>query len=327
MVMALREKYPNAQITFVTTKPNAAFLAKIDIIDQVITINDSSLFSLLTSLFKAIVRLIKIKPQVYIDLEVYSNFSTFVALASLAKNRIGFYLPTSSYRTKIYTHTVFYNTHITITEVYMHIAKMLDPKASKVELYPIYKNVQMIDHYAMGDYIVINPNASDLRIERRWHANNFKILAEQLCVEHKDKTIYFIGSKTEADYVNDVLANLSFNNLRNIAGQTTVDELIALIKNAALMITNDTGPMHIALACNTPTIALFGPCAPHQYIWPDNVRVIYKKVYCSPCVHEFTTPPCLGNNICMQKIEVMEVKNLVDEFYNNQRQFILKKLD
>ena len=77
------------------------------------------------------------------------------------------------------------------------------------------------------------------------------------------------------------------------------------------MISNDTGPMHIAFAVNTKTIALFGPCSPLQYGDIHAVEIFYKHVHCSPCVHKYLRPPCHGDNICMKNISAGEVKNAV----------------
>ena len=97
----------------------------------------------------------------------------------------------------------------------------------------------------------------------------------------------------------------------NTAGQLSIEELIALINKTELMITNDTGPMHLSFAANRPTIALFGPASPIQFGNHTAVDAIYKKVPCSPCVHNFIQPPCNGNNICMKQIEVAEVFGVV----------------
>jgi ADP-heptose:LPS heptosyltransferase len=96
--------------------------------------------------------------------------------------------------------------------------------------------------------------------------------------------------------------------------------LLDLIKNVKLMITNDTGPMHMAFAIGTPTVSLFGPCSPQQYgsqsLGIKNNASFYKKLYCSPCVHDFIVPPCKGDNQCMKKIMVnevfLQVKKIID---------------
>jgi ADP-heptose:LPS heptosyltransferase len=325
MIQTLKETYPNAEITFLSTKSNATFLSKIDCIDKVITIDDSSSFRLLKTLTKAMFKMLRNRPEVYIDLEIYSNFSTLVTISTLAKNRIGFYLRSSTYKKGIYTHMMYYNTNVPISEVYMQIARLMNSEAKSPGLYPIYKNIKRNEAFNFENYIIINPNASDLRIERRWGETKYKALAKWFCETYPSKKVIFIGSPSEADYVTNLLEGLDFPNLINLAGKSTVDELIQLIHSAELVITNDSGPMHIAFACDTQTIALFGPCSPNHYGWTANVKIIYKSTYCSPCVHEFITPPCKGNNVCMQLIEVEEVKKEVVEFYENDMSFSNQK--
>jgi ADP-heptose:LPS heptosyltransferase len=96
-----------------------------------------------------------------------------------------------------------------------------------------------------------------------------------------------------------------------------LNELFALIQNAELVISNDTGPMHISFALARPTISLFGPASPSQYGQNPNAFGIYKNIYCSPCVHDFLSPPCKGDNQCMKQITVEEVFNLCEEILKN----------
>jgi ADP-heptose:LPS heptosyltransferase len=161
------------------------------------------------------------------------------------------------------------------------------------------------------DYIVINPNASDLRLERRWGKSRYNSLINNILKKYADIKIMIIGGNKEQDYVKKVLKNIDNERLINIAGKTNLDELIAVIKNAKFIITNDSGPMHIAFACKTPTISLFGPCSPSQYGKHNSNIAIYANAYCSPCIHDFVNPPCNGNNICMKLISVDSVMDTV----------------
>lgn len=321
MLQTLRTAYPDAEIIFLSTRGNAPFLAEIDVIDRVITVDDSSAWRLMKTLSAAMIKLILKRPEVYIDLEIYSNFSSLITIVSLAKNRIGFYLRSSSFKMGIYTHMMYYNTNVPISEVYMQIVRLMNRHAPSPGLFKIHKNIGQNDESDYCNYIIINPNASDLRIERRWEGVKFRDLTAWLCTVHPEKKIIFIGSPEEQQYVNKVLLGLSYQNLINLAGKTSVKELIRLIHGAELMVTNDTGPMHIAFACETPTIALFGPCSPQQYGKSSNTKIIYKRIYCSPCVHEFITPPCKGNNSCMQMISMQEVADEIQEFYSNGMKF------
>jgi len=162
--------------------------------------------------------------------------------------------------------------------------------------------------------IVINPNASDLRLERRWPASSFVKLISELQSNYPNYTIYLVGNKQESAYVNEIHAHFLSNELVvNTAGKLNLNELIALLKQASLIITNDTGPLHLSLALRKPTIGLFGPCSPDQYGQMETCLPVYQNVYCSPCVHEFINPPCAGDNQCMKQIEVNKVLEAIKQ--------------
>jgi ADP-heptose:LPS heptosyltransferase len=202
-----------------------------------------------------------------------------------------------------------------VSESYLHMCKPIIKTDIINDLYKFHSSEQVVDrliktHGLPEKYIIINPNASDLRIERRWPSEKFSKLIEQISNRYPEIKTILIGSKEEINYVMQIAENIDSkykNNIINTAGKISIEELIALISKAELVITNDTGPMHLAFATYRPTIALFGPASPIQFGNHATVSAIYKKVACSPCVHDNVTPPCHGNNICMKQIEVVEV--------------------
>ncbi|MCB9363894.1 MAG: glycosyltransferase family 9 protein [Flavobacteriales bacterium] len=312
MINAIRVQHPNAEIIFVSTKTNETVLKKITWINTIVTVDDSSLLKFILSNIKSLLFLIRKRPEVYFDLEIYSDYSTLFTLFSLSTNRIGFYLRSSSFRMGIYTHMMFFNPRVPISEVYLQLARLIVSNTKDNSLYPLVnEGISRTHNYS--NYIVINPNASDLRIERRWDKHNFVALIELILKEFTDKTIVIIGSSSEKKYSEEIKTMINNPRVINTAGKTSIDELIGIIKNAKLMVTNDTGPMHIAFCTNTPIICLFGPCSPEQYGMNNNAHIIYKKVYCSPCVHDFEIAPCKGNNTCMQLISTSEVFEKVKE--------------
>src|SRR5258706_12905874 len=108
-----------------------------------------------------------------------------------------------------------------------------------------------------------------------------------------------MGSASEAAWVNEIENKIDAgakNQIMNIAGKISLPELFAAIHEAQLVITNDSGPMHIAYAMQKPVVALFGPCSPQQYGVNPNGIVICKNIYCSPCVHDFISPTCKGDD-------------------------------
>jgi ADP-heptose:LPS heptosyltransferase len=314
LLQTLRKNFPEAKIIFVTTDANRQVLKRITCVDEIITLNDSSVLMLLFSFPAFITKLIRRKIELYFDLEIYSNFSSLVTTMSLARNRIGYYYSASMYRSGMYTHMAYFNTRIPVSRVYLQLAKMISCKDLVTDLVPLsfHEKENPFLHSLLTlrsfKYIVINPNASDLRIERRWPLEKFVLLINELIHFYPDLHIYLIGNKKEESYVKELLGKcMPTGKVASLAGNTSIEELIALIQYADLVITNDTGPMHIAFATGTKTISLFGPCSPDQHPGGAGNYAIYKKAECSPCVHDFLIPPCRGNNVCMKMIEVNEV--------------------
>lgn len=309
MLNAIRNQFPKAEIIYISTKTNESILKKIEWIDTVVVIDDSSLIKFIITNVKSLFFLIKKKPQVYFDLEIYSDYSTLFTLFTLSTNRVGFYLRSSSFRMGIYTHMMFFNPRVPISKVYLQLSKLIGCETNNDNLYPLKSECNFSK--TTKDYIVVNPNASDLRIERRWGKVNFINLINKLLYKYTEVEILLIGSANESAYTEEISSKINNSRVKNIAGKTDIDELISIISNAKLFITNDTGPMHIAFCTNVNTICLFGPCSPDQYGISKKANIIYKPVYCSPCVHDFEIAPCKGNNICMQLITVDEVFNQV----------------
>lgn len=303
MLQMIRETHPNAKIIFVSTESNRGILSKIEWIDEIITVNDKSFWKFVGSNIRSLWKLMRIRPTIYFDLEIYSDYSTLFTLYSLSINRVGFYLRSSSYRMGIYTHMVFFNPRVPISKVYLQMARLICPNAEEGKIYRLAGQGLM----RQRPYVLINPNASDLRLERRWPKERFTELIRGILNAHPEMDVVLIGAKNERGYTEEVAHDIKSDRLINLAARTNLEELINLISRAQLMITNDTGPMHIAFSTKVNVICLFGPCAPDQYGISDRAHIIYKKPYCSPCVHDFEIPPCKGNNICMKLITVDEV--------------------
>lgn len=321
LLTSLRQNYPDAEIRFLSTQGNKSILNFYrDVINEDILIDDSGFFKLVKSSLKALFSLWKFKPQVFIDLEVYSNFSTFICTLSAAKNRIGYYKSDKDYRTGLFTHLMYYNIKAPLSEIYLQMARILPIETISHNLIkPIItsdlsdQTNQVLRQLGInGEYIVINPNASDLRLERRWPASSFIELIQNIKVNYPNDQILLIGNKAETAYVSTIKTVFSEDkNIVNSAGKLALNELVAAISQAKLVITNDTGPLHIALSLQKKTIGLFGPCSPAQYGQMETCISIYENLYCSPCVHEFMEPPCKGNNQCMKNIKTHQVMEAI----------------
>ncbi len=142
----------------------------------------------------------------------------------------------------------------------------------------------------------INSEASSRRLPKQKAISLINCLSKKITEE-----IILVGSGGEKDFVNEVYHQLeNKNNIRNMAGQTNLPQLLTLMSSCRLMITTDSGPAHVANALGTPTIVLFGAgnennTAPYN---KNNSTVIrLGQLPCEPCVNNickiYGTPECL----------------------------------
>lgn len=169
-------------------------------------------------------------------------------------------------------------------------------------------------------YIVINPSTSHHKkfTHRAWPANHWKELIAHLAPTYH---LVIIGGKGEENF---------FETLRpypasviDLVGQSTLPELITIIREAEAVITADTGPSHIASAVNTRTFALFGPSNPKgtgPYPTPFNaVHIISKNLECSPCNATARIKTCTDNQ-CMKQILPSEVIEIITPYVTPKHQ-------
>ena len=124
--------------------------------------------------------------------------------------------------------------------------------------------------------------------------------------------IVFTGAAAEQGYIAGILSRMPTPAL-NLAGRTNLRELACLFAGAALVISMDAGPLHLACAVGTPVVALFGPTAPWR-TGPFGPRtcVVRKELACSPCYKKKACP--LGHHSCMQDMSVEDVYGVCAAF-------------
>jgi heptosyltransferase-2 len=152
--------------------------------------------------------------------------------------------------------------------------------------------------------IGINPGAA-YGSAKCWPPEKYRELAQMLLKE--GFYLVFFGDSTTASLVKGIGQNLP-DRAMNLAGVTTLRELAAIIKDCSLLVTNDSGPMHIAAALHTPLVALFGSTDEISTgPYGQSESVINKRVSCSPCMQRV----CPIDFRCMKEITAGEVFQLV----------------
>ncbi|MCT7648171.1 glycosyltransferase family 9 protein [Aliarcobacter butzleri] len=155
----------------------------------------------------------------------------------------------------------------------------------------------------------INPGAT-YGSAKRWYPEEFAKIAIEMS---KKYDIVIFGGPAETNIAKDIeneLVSKGITNYQNLAGKTTIPELIERIAGLDLFITNDSGPMHIAAAYKVKTIAIFGPTKfteTNQWNNP-NGEIVTKNLDCAPCMKRVCP---LKHHNCMKNITAADVLNVI----------------
>jgi lipopolysaccharide heptosyltransferase II len=141
---------------------------------------------------------------------------------------------------------------------------------------------------------------------KRWPTGHFASLAERL-IEEFNALVVLTGAGGEAQLAR-AIAERCHHPLLNLTGKTSLPELAALLSLSDLVISGDSGPMHIACAVGTPVISLHGPTDPvlsGPTALSRDAIVLRRELWCSPCYDASATAQCpFGNPICMKNLQV-----------------------
>jgi heptosyltransferase-2 len=149
--------------------------------------------------------------------------------------------------------------------------------------------------------IAICPGSINSRA-KRWSARSYASLAD-LLIEKLGAKILLIGSKEDVSVISEVEAAMK-NHPVSLAGRTSLEELVGILNEANLVISNDTGPAHIAAALGRPTLVIFGPTNPlTTRPLSEQAQILRKPPDCAPCMLR----DCPIDHRCMTAIEPGEV--------------------
>jgi heptosyltransferase II len=155
----------------------------------------------------------------------------------------------------------------------------------------------------------INPGAA-YGSAKCWMPDRFRTLTEKLLEDPGVSVLYF-GDQAGAPLVGQICQGLG-KRVINLAGKTSLRELMALFLYCSVVLTNDSGPMHIASALRVPLVALFGSTSSVKTGPYNGGIVIHKQVACSPCYKR----ECPIDFRCMKQIQVDEVYQALKKLMN-----------
>ncbi|MDO9287684.1 MAG: lipopolysaccharide heptosyltransferase II [Thermodesulfovibrionales bacterium] len=303
---AIRDRFPKSEIHWVVARGLEGLLEGHPMISKLWIINKDNwkkiknikgTVSELKDLFKS---LKKEKFDIVVDLQGLLR-SGILAAATGASVRIGF----SEAREGsgiFYTHRVKGGKDIHAVDRYLKIAKFLGSDVADIKFpFPLSFSSQLsaLGFQFQDEYAVFVPGARWRT--KRWPSERFGELASILSV----KTLV-VGGKSDIDISNRV-ATGSKGNAMSVAGMTSIKELIDIMRKAKFVVSNDSGPMHIAAALGVPVFAIFGPTNPLRTGPYGKGHVVIRKGFeCSPCYKK----GCKDVR-CMDAVSVKEVAETI----------------
>lgn len=135
-----------------------------------------------------------------------------------------------------------------------------------------------------GHPLTIGLNPGGDWVTKRWDPSKFARLADYL-IEHYDAKVILLGGPADQGIAGKIESETN-HSLINLSGKLDLNDLAFIISRLDLLVTNDSGPMHIAAATETPTVAIFGPGNPWThgpYLPPEMNGVVYTPLSCHPC--------------------------------------------
>ena len=150
-------------------------------------------------------------------------------------------------------------------------------------------------------YLVLNPGAA-YGSAKRWNEEGFADAGDTLATE-LDLDVAIVGSEKERS-IGESIQKRMRSRVAVLSGRTSMETLIGVISGSSLVLTNDSGPMHVAAALGIPTVAIFG--STDDVVtgpWGPRARVVREPVECSPCMLR----ECPIDHRCMTRVSAEAV--------------------
>jgi len=297
-IRALRVRYPDVAVDILAERRNAGVFSLCPEVRLVCCYDiPSEFFSILRSRYDFV-----------IDTEQWHRLSSVVARIVRAGVRIGF---ATNDRSRFFSNQVAYGQDDYEADSFMRLLSPLGyvPESEGygpfLSISPRHSETVAPFLAPLGEepFVTLFPGASIA--ERRWGPEKFRELARRL---RRSCEVVIVGGVVD----HDDAVMIEHAGALNLAGKTTLSETAAIIARSSLLVSGDSGILHLAVGLGIPTVSLFGPGRALKWAPRGaNQIVIKKNLPCSPCTTFGYTPKCPINARCMAEISVDEVEQAV----------------
>lgn len=314
-LLGLRHKYPHLRLSLVTMSSLKPFADVLAVFDEIIVVDDKSLFKLFSSGMRLLWRLFRV--DTILDFEVYSRLTTVLSTLTCARNRIGFYLENTFWRERVATHLIFFNRFAgsfhfyesavaalgadpaSLVECGLHVAR-----SNGIEVYASPRSGRVSICNAPGR-VCVAPACSEFGKERMLNGSQWEHVLLRFIGEAGEVVV--LGGPADAATAEALIMH-GQRVLPHIAWVNACDgrplrDSLRLLAGCARLIAIDSSLLHFSRVLGIPTVSFWGPTDPMTRLKDSPglaEEVWYEKVVCSPCIHVAETPPCSGRNICIE---------------------------
>lgn len=320
MLPSLRKRFPDAIITFLTSTAAAPLLLENPSIDEVLTFDPFWFYPASIKSWLCFIKKIQ-KKSFDLVVETRGDIRELALIVFWIRSRYKVSYGTGG-GVYLLTDTIPWPGNLHKVELHLNMINFLGGTAqlSEEERYVYiseseYDTVSLLleDRGVSGSFIAVHPG-SRLKL-KQWFSQRFALVCDTLTLRFK-MPIVLVGSSKERALTADI-QELSAHPLIELSGELDIRQLAALLSLARLFICNDSGPMHIASAVNTPTVALFGPSKSIETgPWSaGNCHTVIEKEY--PCRYSCDESHCHNPEYhgCMQQIAVDDVLAGVEDVW------------
>jgi heptosyltransferase-2 len=318
-IRALRSICPHSEISVLSGSWSAPILQHNPYINEIITFDDNILFD---KKWGGIFKLVNKLRKKHFDLALIFQPSMKVRVmiySAMIKKRVGLAFGN---RRSLLTDSILWepNRSRYIAENYLDLIRKIndDDFDTKLDLFLTDSEKKAADSYLTkkgidkkNRLIGIAPgggkNPRDYVPVKIWDKIKFVELINRI-LDDFDARILLFGGKTDADICRYIKSETS-DKVIDTSGEVDLRQLMALIEKCDLLVTNDSAPVHFAVALKTPSIVIFGPTNSYSLLPddPDHTAIV-SPIECAPCYSNEGFPGC-DAPCCMDYIDVEDVYN------------------
>lgn len=251
--------------------------------------------------FRDVLRVLWRSYDLVIDTEQWYRLSAVFALLTRAAVRVGF---ATNERARLFTHRVPYAQAVYEAESFLDLVAAVTDRPARFDPSSPFIRVQpRVGRDLSRPVVALFPGASVP--ERRWGGARFGELAARLVQNGLEVVV--VGGKGDVAE-SRVISSVGGPQVSNLTGALSLKQVAEVLAGADVMVTADSGLMHLAVAVGTPTVALFGAGIREKWA-PRGAghRVLDARLPCSPCTAFGETPPCPIGVECLRRISVDDV--------------------